>query len=291
MRNVYFDEKAFEYVMKPFEVDPFLSESRFKEYLEKYPKDYYARAYYVLLLTRICKFDEALEEYNRINEEVDRDTYYAYSNKKRISAFEFNMTLASIKLLSSQENYEELYGLLQEVYDKLHMDDKVYVSYFCEAKMGTITTDGTNPNAYRFNQSVKYQEEAFYEHIKRHMADYNVDEEKPNIAVFRADFPLNEVIEEVKKSLLSDQRTFNGFFEDTYCFKYDHCGTVNNSTTDYFKVICQHNTSNMITMFPAVKCKSLPIIDLNYLRESKETGNVKIISSLERFKLRYGKGK
>ena len=70
------------------------------------------------------------------------------------------------------------------------------------------------------------------------MVKYNTDLEKPNKLLFSSDFPIDKVVEEVKKYIPSNKRLCEGVFEDHYIFKYDMCGRVNQKPEDYFKVIC-----------------------------------------------------
>ena len=56
--------------------------------------------------------------------------------------------------------------------------------------------------------------------------------------------------------------------------------------TDYFKVICFHNTSNFITMLPVAEGEFLPHVDLNYML-SESNHKVKIKSQIDKFNQRY----
>ena len=103
--------------------------------------------------------------------------------------------------------------------------------------------------------------------------------------MFVSKFPINKVLEEIKKYIPSDKRIYNGFYQDTYIFKYDYCGKDDNKAADYFKVICFHNTSDFITMCPSTNCQYLPCIDLNYM--AKEKPKQKQLSQIEKFNKRY----
>ena len=290
MLNKYFSENEFQYAINLLESDPFKAKERFEEYLNKYPTDYYARAYYVILLTRICMFNKAEEEYNAIIREVNNDSFYAYG-ANRIKGFNYNMNIAKIKLLGAKENYHELLQLLQNNYQWFNERDRKYVSYYCRCKLGLLNNGNIacNSNAYRFNQTINYSEESFREHIKKHEADYNFDVENPNPAIFTPDFPMDNIIDEIKKYIPSNKRMFLGYFDDAYYFKYDNCGRVNNKLVNYIKVICFHNTVNFITMYPTSEGEKLPVIDLNYLKEKDDHIKVKTMSQIDKFNKRFNR--
>ena len=285
MKRKYFNVNEFNYAMKYLETDPYLAKERFDKYLVKYPKDYYARVYYVITLTRICAFEDAEREYNRIATEVKTDSYYMH-NSNRTSGFAFNMVLARIKILSAAERYQELYDLLFDNYDILENVERNYISYYCKIKLGIMEPD-CHSTQYRFNQCICYSEEAFLDHMKKHFSGVVTEIGAPNQSVFRVDFPFEKVLEEIKKNIPSDKRLFEGYFNDTYYFRYDNCGTVNNSLTNYFAVVCFHNTSDILTMYPTNNCEFLPKVDLNYMIEQDEESKVKTLSRIEKFNLRY----
>ena len=67
----------------------------------------------------------------------------------------------------------------------------------------------------------------------------------------------------------------------------NECGRVDNKLANYFKVVCLHDTKDFITMCPVLEGENLPYIDINYLKEEKETSKVKRISQTEKFYQRY----
>lgn len=144
-------------------------------------------------------------------------------------------------------------------------------------------------NTYLYRQMVYYKNDDFLDHIKEHLADYNKDLDNPNSCIFSTDFPISEIIETVISYIPSNKRFFTGFYQDTYVFKYDCCGKVNNKTTNYFKVVCFNDTKDIITMFPSLNCNELPCIDLNYLIKNKITENnkVKRLSQIDKFNQKY----
>lgn len=287
MKYKIFSEQEFDYAIRLLETDPFMAKTRFIEYMNKYPYDYYAQTYYILLLTRLCEFDEAEKEYNRVLTETGNGTSYS-NNRKRYEAFIINMALIKVKLLANKENYDELYNFFTENYVLFDKADQDFVDYFCRIKLGMLNDIKDVPiNYYRFNQSFNYQEEAFFNHIKRHLAIYNQKADYPNQAIFSFDFPFDIVYQETKKYIPSDRKMFLGYFDNTYYFKYNNCGSINHDSTDYFKIVCFHNTSNYITMYPINNDEHLPYIDLNYLKDNIEIPKTKRLSQIDKFNQKY----
>ena len=54
-------------------------------------------------------------------------------------------------------------------------------------------------NSYLFRQIVSYDENDFIDHIKKHTADSNCDKDDPNKNIFSTDFPVDKIIDEIKK--------------------------------------------------------------------------------------------
>ena len=286
----YFDENAFRYAVSALETDPFHAKERFEKYIEKYPNDYYARAYYALVLTRLCMFDEAEEEYEYIKLKAQNCHHYTNSEND-LSGFIHIMILVKIKILAYREDYQGIFDLLRSNFYAFDPYDIRFILYFCRAKLGLIEDENTTSESYRFTQTCNYSEELFREHIKKHLKEYN-NVENPNEYVFNEGFPIDKVIEEVKKHIPSDKRLFPGDFDNTYYFKYDNCGKVRNNNTNYFTVIVFHNTTDFITMCPAENCERLPFVDLNYLKDEeleKDKIKVKMPSQIEKFNKRFNR--
>ena len=287
MQNKYFNENAFQYALNCIDKNPFEAKERFDEYLCKHPEDYYARAYYILLLERICLFELAQKEYDCIEEEISYNTSFNRNGKNTIG-FKCIMALAKARLLAHHEKYQKLldfYHNNPELFNQ--RNDMTYLSYYCRFHLGKINDNTFDSSSYRYLQVVNYNEDRFLDHIKKHQADYNIDLEKPNQSLFVPNFPIEKVFEETKKHIPSDNKLFPGLFDDAYYFKYDNCGRVNNKMTNYFVVICFHNTCKFLTMCPVNDCEHFPIIDLNYLKEKEDDVKIKRLSQIEKFNKRF----
>jgi hypothetical protein len=137
-------------------------------------------------------------------------------------------------------------------------------------------------------QAYNYNEELFKEHIKKHQKLYNTDQDNSNEYIFENDFPIEKIINEVKKYIPSDKKICPGYFDNTYFFKYDKCGKVKNTWTNIFTVVCFPNTNNIITMCPVSGYERLPYVNLNYLKDyEEEKTNVKRLSQIDKFNMRY----
>lgn len=294
MPNKYFHEQEFQYAIKLLEHDPYGAKERFETYLEKYPDDYYARAYYVILLMRICLFDDALSEYKTILRDTRNNNFYNCNSIKKLKGFKYNMLLCELKILGYKEEYQKILDLLYRYKNDSVLEDIDYrfISYYCRSKLGLLPKKVAeqNADAYRFNQSVNYSEDSFRNHIKKHEADYNMDTETPNEAIFSPDFPTDKIIAEIKKYIPSDKKMFPGFFDDEYYFKFDNCGRFNNKLTNYFVVVCYHNTKEFITMCPTNEYYySIPVVDLNYLKENDNNKQDTRLSQIEKFNRRFNR--
>ncbi len=287
MKTKYFDEEESAYVLKVVESNPEEAKKRMEDYLDKYPQDYYLKTYYVMLLTRLCLFKKAREVYDKIIRDTSNGNFHIQSTK-RLDAFKFNLIMAQIKLLSAEEKYKELLTFIEINKDNIHASDYHAVNKYCKCKLGLMSkyiVEKLNLS-YRYRQMWQYSEDAFFEHVKRHEADFMDEHERDTI--FASDFPIEEIVKEIKKKLPTYQKYFPGIFDDAYYFKFDNCGRVNNSPVNYFYVVCYHNTNHFITMYPIADARFLKPADLNYLRKVDDSKDNRL-SQIEKFNRRFGR--
>ena len=76
--------------------------------------------------------------------------------------------------------------------------DGNYISYFCKVKLGLFDKNKILSTSYRLNQVIDYHEEAFLEHIKKHMQSFNEKSNNLNSNIFNENFPMQEVLCEIK---------------------------------------------------------------------------------------------
>lgn len=286
MEAKYFNRHEFKQALSIINSNPLESKIRFEQYLEKYPKDYCTYTHYAWVLITLGLFDEAEKILDLVESLVAADKKFA-NNFDKINIIKQDIIINKSRLLGYQKKYDELYKFCTKNYEILDDPDINSTIFYCKKQLGLIDPDRRTPNSYLFRQIVDYQESDFIDHIQKHLADYNMNVDEPNKNIFSADFPINEVIAEIKKHMPSNKRLFAGTYDDTYIFKYNNCGRDNNKSVDYFKVVCFHDTNNMITLCPSSNCECLPYVDLNYLIRNNEVPKVKRLSQAEKFNQRY----
>jgi len=276
-------------IMSLAEIDVLSAIEKFKEYLLHYPNDYNAHCLYASALIRVRRYEEAEKVLNDVEERYKhKNTYF---EKQRDEVFYRNLSISKIKLYSYTSRFQECFSCMKanrDVLDKGDLDLKV-LRHYCLINMtrGTDKYKISDETSYVYHQIIEYSEEEFKEHIKKHTLDYKLKDGETTSGVFFREFPLDKVIEEIKKYIPSDKHGYCiGFYEDSYCFKYDNCGrSMTNKNrknsvdknyrskqliSDYFKVITFHNSQNIITICPCTNPCGLPYIDLNYLKEQEE---------------------
>ncbi|MBQ3436008.1 MAG: tetratricopeptide repeat protein [Bacilli bacterium] len=250
---------------------------KYEEYLEKYPKDYSAYTDYAYTLLVLGRVEEAekLMEFTERQIEKRSDNHFNYVIKNKI------------RLFILQERYEELYDLCLEYPD---IDDNINpIIVYCKEKLGILKSDDVSNTGYLCHQISNYQEEEFLNHIERHLDSDNLDQDERSAAYFSYDFPLEKILKESRKYIPSSLRVLQYYISNTYFFKYDACGKVENQTADYFRLVTIHDTDKYITMFPSIEGEGFPYVNLNYLREKEEKPKVKVKSQVEKFNQRYSK--
>jgi len=288
MKKHYFNTFEFRYALDLMEKNPEIAKLKFEEYIKNYPYDYSAYTYYITCLIILGNLEEAKRnlEYFKRNNYIKMNSKYVFNKIKHLQN---NMIFCCVKLLCYQHKYDQLY---QFCLDNFSIIDKLGLSsvfFYCKNKLNLIDTSSRIGERYLHRQMIEYKESDFLDHIKKHLSNFNKDCDNPNTSIFAHDFPINEVIIEIKNFIPSSKRLFAGFYDDTYCFRYDYCGKEKNKYTNYFKVICLHDTNNIITMCPSLNCENLPYIDLNYLKQNinEENTKVKKKSQIDKFNQRY----
>ena len=288
-KKLYFNKFEFNKIQELSKKDPLLAIELYKDYLIKYPSDYSARTYFASLLIAVGQFNKAEEVLNNLEAIICKNPSYAKDEK--VDILKHNLKLSWLKLLLYSDRKKELldyYYQNREEFDYLGGE----VTFYFRKLAGKTSNCVREFNAYMFRQIIEYREEDFKDHIKKHLADFNENDRSISVSYFSCDFPVDQIIEEVKKYIPSDKKLCLGFIENTYVFKYDECGRDKNRLVDYFKVITFNNNCDFITMCPSQDCECLPFIDLNYLKE-KEDKDVKVkrLSQIDKFNRRYGQSR
>lgn len=286
MRKDYFNKLEFKKAIEIIEVNPLESKLRFEEYINKYPEDYYAYVYYIGTLITLKEFDQAENMFNELNIKFKRNGHFCNQTEK-LKLLKQNISFVKLRLLVNQGRYEEAINLINEPFQFSNDIDLNSVIYYCNKKLRQTKSRNRESHSYLIRQITEYKESDFKDHIKKHSDDFNINAENPNESIFNPNFPIKNIIEEIKKYISSsDKKICPGFYEDVYIFKYDECGRDNGKLVDYFKVVCFNNTQEFITMYPVDKCENLPTIDINYLNTNNKQ-KVKRMSQIERFNKKY----
>lgn len=287
MKANYFNKWEFDRALSYLETNPQVSKLKFQEYLRKYPKDYAAYTYYASTLITLGNFDEAEEVLNTLEKAMSTDKKYANQTKKiRLNSIELLGT--KLRLLSYKQRYEELYQYYQENLDVVESLDMNSLIFFCKKQLELIDSNQRERhNSYLLKQIIRYEEQEFLEHIKKHLPSIPNTNQDEKSSMFSSHLEIEKTLQEIKKYIPSETRIYPYTYVDVYIFKYNNCGTVGTRQTDYFKVICFHNTSNIITMYPSLNCQDLPHIDLSYLTQNSSKPKVKELSRVDKFNQRW----
>ena len=306
----YFNLIEFKRIIHTYNKDVLATERMFRDYFESYPMDYSAYPYFVNLLITLGKFDEAEEVLNDVEKRALQNSRY-YSNEKKFINFRYRIIKCHLKLLVFQKRYQDALNYCANISSdpvfKIFGDNIKTIVMYCRGQLGFLRKDFRATSGYLYSQIIEYREEDFLEHVRKHLMlsdeeiqeqdlevkmflddDLSLKEEKEECtSLFVPDFPIREVIEEIKRIIPCGIKLNHGFFDNTYCFRYDGCGRLKNKLVNYFKIVAFDGTAHFITMFPCEEGEFLPHFDLNHLRPREEV-KVKKISRIERFNRRYG---
>lgn len=285
-KTIYFNEWEYKQALELITVNPEKAEVLYREYIEKYPLDSCAYGDYAYVLMILRKFDEA-ENILNIAKNLFTDEICMRLDPEDRQKLNNRLIFDSLKLLSFQERYEELYNYCVENAQKIDELNLGSIAFFSKIRSGRPAGRHREEYSYRSRQIIEYREEEFLEHVKKHLVDYNLESDDNDNATFVQGFPLDKVFSEVKKYIPSDKGLCIGFCDNKYFFRYDNCGRVKNKLVNYFIVVCLHNSSDFITMYPVEGAEELPNVDLNYLVEEKQDVKARKLSQIDKFYQRY----
>lgn len=290
MAKDYYNQRLFSDCIKDYETRPNSTKENLEEYMKNYPNDFSAYPFYATILINLGLLDEAEEFLQKMLVLASRCNNIIKSSKK-MKYMMYGYYLNMLKILIFKKKYFEALDFCHTYEDEIKKVNPEFASgsieFFCAKKAGIIDISKHHPRTYLFNQTLEYSEERFVEHIKKHQQIYNGSEQ--SVCVFNEDFPIDNILKEIKKYIPSDKKLYHGFTDNIYLFKYDNCGRENYKLTDYFKVITFDGTSDIITMCPNIGNYDYEYVDLNYLNDEKEDSKVKVLSQIDKFNLRYKK--
>lgn len=311
MKNKFYDVRAFNYAIECINEDPKEAERRLADYLKRFPFDRSAIAYHAHVLIVLNRLFEAELVINRLEQLIKNSTVPETKREEDMEVF----LKTKVSLLGYQKKFDELYkfwndnfSAIKALGEKANFD--MGPAYFwCLVNLGLVDTSnrigyktsGSDGNTYEYRQMIKYSDEDFLGHVKKH-----IDSTMGNPRVFIPDFPFGQVIEEVKKKISKEEGLNSNFNVTKYVFRYPGCGiikeegkdnTIRERKTDYFIVVVLHGTTNILTVYPASKdsCSRQPnVIDLSYLLADTTVIGPRISktppqpSQVDRFNKRFG---
>lgn len=290
MSKEYFNKIECNKLIKLMEFDPFTARVGFERYLEQYPYDYFARCIYASTLIILHDFELAQSVLNDVELNLEKNYHLSTSLEKK-NIKQKDLFFGIVKLYSYMNRYEELYEYVL-THENLSCECGIFemMVLYCQKNLGLLNTNRQDAKCYLYRQIIEYRKSDMLKHIKDHLADYNTTMTDPDSNVFAPDFPLDKVLQEIKKYIPSEKGLCYGLIDDSYVFRYDCCGKDKNRLTNYFKVICFRQSSNIITMCPVYGCDKLPYVDLNYIKQNDcEDSKIKVLSQMEKFYNRYKK--
>ena len=285
-KKVYYNKLEFERICKLSRINPNAAVEQFKKYIEEYPEDYTAIPYYIFQLISTCEFVEADEKIKELEKEFKKGFIYK-DDPKRSTLLAHDIKLCKLKLYLNAGLKKKAVEYYKQNCDEFSCLGKE-IEFYIKKLNGELDLERRSPNSYEFRQIVSYDEKDFLDNLESFLSDYCDDEDKLKTKHFSPDFPVDDVLEEVKKKMDIENRICNGYIDNMFIFKYNHCGRDGSKPVDYFKVRTFCYSNDIIAMYPANGCDYLPYIDLNYLKEKEEPKSlVKRPSQIDKFRQRY----
>lgn len=306
-KKQFFDSNYFKKIERMKNKDINLVIKMYEDYLIKFPYDYYTYTLYASSLIKVNRIDEAEKVLDYADKLYNKKKY---DDKEKEKKYKATSTFSRIKVLCYKEEYGKILDLIRE--NRIALRENKYkistMIEYCRKQLGLEPLEGNEEDHYAHDQIKNYDEESALEHVQKHMIISGKDIDSTTTSFFNEDFPLEKIIEEIKKLVPNDTKTCTGLYDHHYYFKYDECGRcikekdrtnfavgieeenkawrAKLKTTDYFKVVVLKDTKNIITICPCETPKGFQYTDLNYLKE-KDVPKVLRRSNLDKFKEKY----
>ncbi len=244
----------------------------FQKYFQTYPND-------PVIYYRYSNFLMTLGDFKQAKEFIEKMEHKYLSMKSN-----FYLNKVKFRLLILEEKYFEALELLNkypEIIDYRNLELKAFVYKMT----GRDMEFASEKDSYTMHQILDYQEEAFLDHLQKHL-DIELNESD---CIFTPKFPLNEIIEYIKTILPTDSCKYQTTLS-IYNFKYQECGHVGKYYTDFFQVAALNNvTHDILTMYPCFQPEYFSYTDLDPIFRKEEEGpKLKRVSQIDKFNQRYG---
>lgn len=144
--------------------NPLLAAEKFKQYIEKYPKDYFSYISYANILLTLGNIKEAENVIKLGSNLANENINFKNSNKYRDFLESLNYVL--LRLLAYNENYTKLYEYCINNPEKIRKNDFSSELLFSKIKCGLINENEISQLSYKASQLFNYDEKLFLEHEK-----------------------------------------------------------------------------------------------------------------------------
>lgn len=281
MKNPFTDSIEAQKIVYLINTNPIEARKRFEKYLKQYPKHYFAFVQYASCLVLLGEFDLAEKTIKEVSEAYKSDTFFM-THQDYIDEMVRDIHGVILRILCYQGRYQEFFDYYHQ--NKMQLDalELAGVLFYCGEKLGNFShLSRESEEIYLYRQLLQYKKSDFLKHIQVHLPQHEENLKGNEKSVFLPGFPIKKVLEEISKNIPSDKRLFIDYYADSYIFKYDNCGfSEDGKLVDYIKVICLHDTPDILTLYPIPDAKELPQIDLNYL--SKEVPQSDYIDKMKK---------
>ena len=286
MAKFYYDKWECIRINNLSKTDPYNAKKLYELYFQKYPDDSITYLYYAMLLITLNEINKAEAIVNEI-EDLAKNNELVFKSENKLSKFNRTLIYAKLKVLSYKSKYAELLYYYLSHFEEIKDEKLAILPFYCRSKLGMLESTNRENNLYVYRQIIQYKISDFYDHIQKHLADYNNEQKKINKSIFSVDFDVDQVISEVNKHIPSAKRVFPTFITDNYLFRFDSCGRENYKNTDFFEVVTFHNSNKMVTMFPTRYYKNIDFVDLNYLKNEQEVPYIRTRKQIDKFNQKY----
>ena len=227
----YYDYKLSNDIFKILNVDPFLAVRKMKDYLEVFSRDYSMMCTYCLTLITIGEFDDAYETLLNLEKNYANDhEYHVDRPQGQNEIVSREIKLCRLRYLANAYKYEDALKFLKknnEELEKSKAGNLNILDFFLNHRLGNIELDRENQKNYLMRQIVEHKKEDFI--------DKFYSERGKGTTTFYDDFDIEKVYDAMHEHLQTGECLHTAFNTDTYYFKYDSCGKVDNRYTSVYR--------------------------------------------------------
>lgn len=262
-------------------INPYAAVSLHEDYLQSNPDDYIDELHYASELAKVDRLEEAEQELYRVKRQYfkmlmeyeescgiaipsDYDTHQEngiplYQLPEELQCIWKNIIFTQFKILCNQNKLKEA---LIYFYNHSTFLNQIanFVIFYLRQRNDEFGKRERNAG-YLFNQILEYNEKDLRNIVEKRQVYQNKGNKEKKCAYFNSDFPINEVLNEIKGYLPCLDTEVNespsnlnalyiDFLGESYVFRCDNCGVVNGKTVNFFKVSVFGGTNNIYEFNP-----------------------------------------